>query len=207
MKKSLVISAVAVLGLTSVAFAGGIPEEMPAAPSAASEQGVYVGISGGYGMTNWKNVENNYFNNHAVSKVDKDNGFVGRAFLGYDIDKHFAIEAGYSYFFNKAKLTSTKTVEVKAQSIDLFGKVKGPVTDEFNLYAKVGAAYIMSKIVDGDSHNHIGPAFGVGAEYSVTSNIIVSAEWLRNIGSPKIDKDYQPSTDAFLAGVRYRFDI
>ena len=230
MKKILVVSAIAELGLTSVAFAGGLPEEMPAAPAAAvsSDTGIYLGLEGGYGITNWKNLgDMNGFELYPAgiallqtSNVTNNNGFVGRVFAGYQINKYFAVEGGYSYFFNKAKssynwvyantstiVAGTVTDEVKTQAFDLLLKVIAPVVDSFDLYAKVGPSYMMSKHTVTSNTNNFGVTFGAGADYAITPNVIANVEWLRNSGSSKWDNKYQPNTDAFMLGLRYKFDL
>ena len=218
MKKLLVVSAIAALGLTSVAFAGGLPEEMPAAPAAASDAGVYVGIEGGYGLTNWRNIENNVSPPYSVIK---DKGFVGRAFVGYDINKYFALETGFTYFFNKTEIIKKNvalTSGIITQVVDLYGKIKAPVVDSFDLYAKLGACYLMSNIENpigtlAASYNNEGNvknfnvAFGAGADYSITPNIIANVEWPRNSGHLNGDNNYQTNTDAFMLGLRYKFDL
>ncbi|MEI8055563.1 MAG: outer membrane beta-barrel protein [bacterium] len=222
MKKLLVVSAIAALGLTSVAFAGGLPEEMPTAPAASSsDTGVYVGIEGGFGITNWKTWETDA---SSSDKVSKDNGFAGRAFVGYDINRYFALETGYSYFSNKAVIKTSGGVEqtsgIKTQVIDLYGKIKAPVVDSFDLYAKLGACYLMSniqKLTSGSTAatlyknegnvKNFNVAFGAGADYAITPNVIANVEWLRNAGHYKSDDKYQPNTDAFMLGLRYKFDL
>lgn len=214
MKKLLVVSAVAVLGLTSAAFAGGLPEEMPAAPVAAStsDTGIYLGLQGGFGMTNWKNMENVSTDVLDLTSVHKDNGVVGRVFAGYDINRYFAIEGGYSYFFNKANFNTKNagtTGNIKTMAFDLMGKGKLPVVDSFDLYAKLGVNYLMSR---GDmfeaNPNNFNVAYGAGADYCITPNVIANLEWLRLNGNAKINNDkYQPSTDAFMIGLRYKFDL
>jgi len=207
MKKLLVVSAIAAFGLTSAAFAGGLPEEMPMAPSAvsSSDTGVYLGIEGGYGLTNWKNLEKLT----GGFKISNDNGVVGRAFLGYDINRYFATEVGYSYFFNKVKAGNDEG-SLKTQNVDLMLKLKAPVVDNFDLYAKIGGNYLMSK-GDDISVKNFNVAFGAGADYSITPNIIANVEWLRFNGNNKVefsdDAKYQPSTDAFMVGLRYKFDL
>jgi opacity protein-like surface antigen len=218
MKKLLAVSAIAALGFTSVAFAGGLPEEMPAAPAAvaSSDMGVYVGIEGGLGLTNWKN--STIAIEDGVS-TSNDNGVVGRAFLGYDVNRYFALEAGYTYFFNKAKFTynNAEFNKIKnTQVIDAMLKGKLPVVDNFDLYAKCGVNYLMSKF-DKDtndgitkietSRNSFNVGFGAGADYYITPNIIANVEWLRFNGNAKNDTKYQPNTDAFMVGLRYKFDL
>lgn len=214
MKKLLVISAVAALGLSSLAFAGGLPEEMPMASSATNDTGVYVGIEGGFGMTNWKNIDDN-----DSRTISKDNGAVGRAFLGFDLNRYFAIEAGYTYFFNKPinnDKDSKKDLDFvkRTQNIDLMFKGKLPVVDNFDLYAKLGVNYLMTSFASGNeittegSTNNFNVAFGAGADYYITPNVIANVEWLRFNGKAKReDKKYQPFTDAFMIGIRYKFDL
>lgn len=218
MKKLLVVSAVAVLGLSS-AFAGGLPEEMPVAPVAAvsNDTGVYLGLQGGFGMTHWKNLENTM--EGKLKSVHKDNGIVSRVFAGYDINRYFAIESGYSYFFNKVNFDAVnkagkvvKTGDTKTMAFDLMGKGKLPVVDSFDLYAKLGVNYLMTRTNKTDDKaskntNNFNLAYGVGADYSITPNIIANVEWLRLNGNAKLNDKYQPNVDAFLIGLRYKFDL
>jgi opacity protein-like surface antigen len=214
MKKLLVVSAIAALGLNSVALAGGLPEEMPMAPAAVatSDAGIYLGIEGGYGMTHWKNLESA----DSVFSISNDNGIVGRAFLGYDINRYFALEFGYSYFFNKAKINvlNVEVASVKTQAFDLMGKIKAPVVENFDLYAKLGVNYLMSHgssnfsgFGNDKNTNNFNVAYGAGADYYITPNVIVNIEWLRFNGNAKLGNKYQPNTDAFMIGLRYKFDL
>jgi opacity protein-like surface antigen len=223
MKKLLVVSAIAALGLSSVAFAGGLPETMPAAPAAvSSDTGIYVGLSAGYGINNWKNLDGL----NSIS-VGKDNGVVGRFFVGYDINRYFAAELGYTRFFNKPTFSFNREYnKVKStQVFDLMGKIKAPVVDNFDLYAKLGVGYMMTNFdtntplvsdtgTTKKNRRAFNVAFGVGADYYITPNIIANIEWLRFNGYPKhnagggvFEDKYQPYSDAFLVGLRYRFDI
>ncbi len=211
MKKLLVVSAIAALSLTSVAFAGGLPEEMPTAPAAgSSDTGIYLGLQAGFGLTNWKNLA------FGSITANKDSGFVGRVFTGYDINRYFAVETGYSRFFNVAKLAlaNVARVEYKTQAIDAYFKGKLPVVEGFDLYAKLGAGYLMSKqsAVAADStnqkNNNVNVAFGAGADYYVTPNVIANIEWTRIEGYEKSsDNKYIPHVDAFVIGLRYKFDV
>ena len=216
MKKLLTVSAIAALGLSSIALAGGLPEEMPIAPAAvgSADAGVYLGLQGGYGMSNW---------NIFTARVDNDNGFIGRVFAGYDFNKNFAVELGYLHFFNKAKMKEDNANynEAKTQTFDLVGKIKAPVADEVNLYGKLGANYMLTKIdvtgtgsmlAEAKTWKEFGVTYGAGIDYSVTPNVIVNLEWLRHNGRIKVgtgstDTKFQPWTDSFLVGVRYKFDL
>ena len=217
MKKLLTVSAIAALGLSSIAFAGGLPEEMPMAPAAigSSDAGIYLGLQGGYGMSNW-----NIFTNN----VEKDNGFIGRVFAGYDFNKNFAVELGYLHFFNKTKLkgrNASNYNEAKTQTFDLVGKIKAPIADEVNLYGKLGANYMLTKIdktgtgamlAQAKTWKEFGITYGAGIDYSITPNVIANLEWLRHNGRIKAGTNeqnakFQPWTDSFLVGVRYKFEL
>lgn len=221
MKKILTVSAIAILGFTSVAFAGGLPEEMPAAPTpvSASDAGIYVGISGGFGLTNWKY---SWIANQTNASISNDNGPVGRIFLGFDFNRYFGVEAGYTYFFNRPKFTlNTLFNRVKStQDIDFMFKGKLPVAENFDLFAKLGVNYLMSSFDNSNdlvnntmntSRNSFNVAFGAGADYYITPNVIANVEWLRFNGDSKCDPNntstYQPNADIFVIGLRYKFDI
>jgi opacity protein-like surface antigen len=217
MKKLLAVSAIAVFSSVA-ANAGGLPEEMPATPAAsiASDTGVYVGISGGYGLNNWKNINQATFAVQGIptpTTVNKDNGVVSRVFLGYDITRYVAIELGYTYFFNKPTFSNaagTETGKMKfTHNIDLMGKIKAPIVDNFDLYGKIGANYLMTKGENGvTSPKNVNVAYGAGADYYITSNVVANIEWLRFNGHAKLtNADYQPHSDAFLVGLRYKFDL
>jgi len=202
--KKLLISAVAVLGLSSAALAGGLPEDAAPMPTASSsDTGFYVGAEGGYGITNWKNLDISHV-------VNRDNGFVGRAFLGYDLNRYWAVEGGYTYFFNKAEVTTgAVTSKAKTQNIDVVLKGKLPIVDNFDAYAKVGGNYLMTNRDAGqDNIKHFNLTYGAGFDYAITSNVIANIEWLRFNGKAKVgDAKYQPNTDAFMVGLRYKFDV
>ena len=227
MKKLLAVSAIAALGFGTLAQAGGFPDEMTmAAPMAygSSDQGIYVGLSGGYGMTNWKQED-------VIHKSSNHDGFVGRLFLGYDLNQYFAIEAGYTYFFNRPTFkiiaTNVQTNKIKRiHVIDLVGKIKAPLTDEVNLYAKLGANYLMTTFdrADGTSqtypsgnksnHYALNITYGAGLDYAITPNIYANIEWMRFNGrstnvavTTGVFDKYQPYHDIFMIGIRYKFDI
>lgn len=201
--KKLAISALAVLGLSVNVLAGGLPDEMPVSSCAASDMGVYVGLSGGFGFTNYKQWDNN-----SGKGAHSDSHFVSRLFVGVDLNRYFATEFGYTTFWGKAKFDSTKLRMV--QAFDLFGKIKAPVLENLDVYGKLGVDFLLGneKHTDGTirKKENFNLAFGAGIDYAVTPNIIVNAEWLRYNGDAH-HKHYQPNADAFMFGVRYKFEL
>ena len=212
--------AVVLLSLITTGFAGGIPEKMPYAPmvTEASDAGIYLGLNAGGGFTNWKDCDGNDFGDPdggSVKSVGGDNGLVGRAFLGYDINKYFATEVGYSYFFNKPNVAMTdrsgksavvSSGDIKTQAFDLYGKGKLPVFDTVDLYTKVGIGYLMSNQGEWGKFNNTNLAFGIGADYKFTRNFIINIEWSRIAGYSSMNNKYIPNTYAAMAGLRYKFN-
>jgi len=214
MKKSLLISAMAVFGLTSSAFAATSPDA-----------GFYMGLSGGFDMTNDQNQENLIIPcGCRVIDAHGDHGFASRVFVGYDINRYFAVESGYSYFFNDVTMdrVSEKGMfyEVDASNhmvFDLYGKGKLPLIKNFDLYAKLGAnlykTCMNTRMSTGmssspDNKNNVNISFGAGADYYIRSNVIANFEWLRvNSNARASDTQYQPNADVFLLGLRYKLDL
>lgn len=206
MKQILIINAAIMLSLTPVVFANNAPEkpQITSATVSSSNSGIYVGLNGGWGFTNYRN---DAFVSIFGAGVQKDDGIVGRIFLGYDLNKHFAIETGYSCFFNNTNFASS-TQNIKTSAIDLYGKGKIQAVKNLDIYAKIGAAYLHTidkNTYVGNLHN-INVAFGTGADYTITPNIITNIEWSHIMGCKQTDR-YIPDTDAFMIGLRYKFDL
>jgi len=211
--------AVVLLNLVSTGFAGGLPEKMPNTPMAieASDAGIYLGLNAGGGFTGWKETDGSSagIDGLVVKRVTHDCGFVGRIFLGYDINRYFAAEAGYSYFFNrpviKAMYYSVEVASagIRTQAVDFYVKGKLPVYKKLDLYAKAGAGYLISNQgqMVGGIFNNTNLACGFGADYSFTQNIIANIEWSRIAGYPTMNTNYIPNVYAVMAGLRYKFNM
>ena len=236
LKKTLLVSAFA-LGFSTIAFAGGLPEEPMAAPLATSDTGVYIGLIGGYVNTNWDNLKTTINPLNLGLKEINEGGFGGGAYIGYDFTKYLAAEFDYNYYFNKPKVSAFHNAavldifEVKSeQAFGLFGKIKAPVYDNFDLYAKIGVGYLYSQVhalnplFKDKDYGTFNVAFGVGGDYYITPNVIAGASWTRYCGQPKpgdIDVSnllnsvpqeavigkYQPNADLFAIHLAYKFNI
>ena len=214
--KKLFIGVMA-LGLAPLAFANGYapapaPAVAPAVP--AFVPGVYVGLQAGYGVTNWDSIEGSHTDYH----VSSDTGFAGRVFLGYDFHPNFAVEAGYTYFFTSPKVKVGGQQIYKGNdpwAIDLVGKIKAHVVDNFGLYAKAGGSYLDNKLkAEGSKQgtsdlggNAFNVTYGVGAFYDITPNITADLSWTRYNGKIKQDAKYLPYMDFYDVGVYYKFDL
>jgi opacity protein-like surface antigen len=227
MSKKILLMSVAALGLaSSVAFANGQIAAAPigtAAVSSEDQQAVYFGIQGGYADTGLKTVLEsiNGFSNEFIGQdvihVEKSESIAGRVFLGYDVNKYFAFEAGYLYLFEKTKIIDVpdgiELGTIQTQAIDLVAKIKAPLTDDAGLYAKVGPGYLMlnGKSIDGYSHSvdKIDLVYGAGIYYNITPEVVMDLSWTRyNSGHTAMDKNWQPSpVDFYALGISYKLPL
>lgn len=186
----------------------------------AFKPGVYLGLSAGYGMTNWDLIDDanavNPNNGNSQTKYDvkgTDN-FAGRIYAGYDFHKNFALEVGYTQFFNDTDVKYADTNQEAFNpsydwAIDAMAKIKAHIVDNFGFYAKVGIDYIsVSESIDGKPHDSINLAYGAGAYYDFTPHVALDLSWIRLNGNSKEDDDtYIPYHDLFTAGIIYKFDL
>ncbi len=207
-KKSLILAVVA-LGMSSVAFASGDTF----VPPPQFTPGIYIGLQGGYSLADWNSIDTS----ETVFKVKNHQDFGGRAYVGYDFTKYFAIEAGYTQFFNTPELTAivpTTPATVTVQpgtwdtyAVDLVARVNAPINDDFGLFAKAGGDYIsLDTGIDGSSHSSYNALFGAGLYYHFTPNLGVDFSWTRYNGSDKFNSDYIPTYDLFAAGISWKFN-
>lgn len=204
LSKKLFVGVLA-LGLSSIAFANG---DSYAPPAPAYNPGIYVGLQGGYGMTH---------TNPFLANRDED-GFAGRVFLGYDFHPNFAVEAGFTYFFNEpqARVAGVRIYDMNIYIIDLVGKIKAKIMDNFGLYAKAGVNYMIhnynrtpAAVLLPGSADSFGPTFGVGAYYEFTPNITADLSYTRFAGNPYTLNlnNYTTDKDLIALGLSYKFNI
>ena len=116
----------------------------------------------------------------AKTSTDQDH-LGGRVYLGYQFNKHFALESGYTQFGktevnNAYGLTSNRyinhDVDLNNAAIDLVAKGMLPVGHKFDLFAKGGVAYVDADTIDRPalvSFSHTSSPFIVSNSASVTS--------------------------------------
>ena len=169
MKKSNLSVTVFTLAVSCAGFANGGSYTPPVKqPSAAA---IYVGVSGGYALTHWRGLYNNFqisgfdpvtgnLTSNSINAT-KENGFAGRVYLGFDFNRYVAIETGYT-FLPKAKLInsytetnsftnqpiSTKQVnsQIKNYAVDFFLKLSLPTYKGLSVFTKIGGVYLDSKV-------------------------------------------------------------
>lgn len=176
------------------------------------EPRAYVGLQGGYAMTHLDNLEKLEGDFLGYSDISNFDGFTGRIYFGYDLYKNIAIEAGYSYLFNRPYAILEESGERSnlcgnTWAIDLVGVMKVNISDKFGLFTKLGVNYLQNNHGDDDFdevHN-FNLTYGAGVFYDISKNVSIDISWLRHNGNEKISENYQPSIDKFIVGVKYKF--
>ncbi|GAB7227893.1 OmpA family protein [Vibrio rotiferianus] len=131
-----------------------------------------------------------------------DDSFAAGMHIGYNFNEYVAAEYGVDYLgnftanFNKA---GKNTVDGDLWALTLAPKFNLPLTDSWNLFAKVGAAYMMA----GDEKDFV-PTGSLGAEYQINYNWSLRAEYQRYQDmSDDIINDMD--ADFFGIGFNYKF--
>jgi OmpA-OmpF porin, OOP family len=139
-------------------------------------------------------------------------GVAGRIFAGYNFNEYLAAEAGYSKFANANQNISifgtTFHTTIKTYAVDAVVKATLPLENGFNLFGKLGAAYLneqaSANIISNTytAHNVL-PTYGLGAGYDINKNLNADVSWMRiqHVGS----NTNLNSTDLVGAGLTYSF--
>lgn len=194
----------------------------------AAAPGVYVTGQVGYANTHMGSKTTDITTSTTPSATDKNlanNDLAGRLAIGYQFNPNFAVEAGYLQLDQKKvniaeANPSIGTLKLRQNAIDLVGKGIIPVSNNVNVYGKLGVAYISSaidKTVKGggdpttttDLNNSANiarhkwaPEAAVGVSYDITPNVSLDTSWthIQPLGSKK------PGNIDFVAvGVGYNF--
>lgn len=200
----------------------------------AAASGVYITGQLGYANTHMKDKTD--FGDlketlNLTSANLSNNGAAGRLAIGYQLNQNFAVEMGYMRFGkgkSKGFVTSgdpldpsmlTMSASMKQNAIDLVGKGILPLSDKFNVYGKLGVAYLTTNlkgdVTKGDGEKTtIGndgfdvakhkwaPEAAIGVSYDFTPNISMDTSWthIQPLGNKR------PGNVDFVAvGIGYNF--
>jgi len=138
----------------------------------------------------------------------------GRVAGGYRFNQNFATEIGYTRFsgvdFFNVNGISGYNASLRKKAIDFVAKPMLPLSNNFNVYAKLGLAYFKtsgSTFVNGASYlsysDSWDPVLGLGLGYDIASDVLVDLAWMRlqNTGG----KGSIPSADFYSIGLAYCF--
>lgn len=204
--------------------------------ASTNHPGLYLGLQGGYGLSDegdgyYKHLET--FANHAIGNKSFDRiygGAAGRIFSGYNFNKYFSVEFGGSllpknkYIYNNSSLPQYLSIKTETYTVDLVGKFILPLNSKWNVYAKLGGAYVHFKLngiaqnIPGNNSNtlvyeSLCPAYGLGLTYNVNKNIGIDLAWLGTYSNNRFfEKDLDPdaikpvpTTNMFMLGIAYKF--
>jgi opacity protein-like surface antigen len=232
-KNKLLVGAV-LLGLSSAALASGA---MPAAPE--FNPGLYIGAQAGWALADegngFKDAANAIYDfgkkNGLNSSVDTEQGgFGGRLFLGYMFMRNFGLEAGYTFLpDNKYDVQVNgldQNAKFKSYVIDLMAKGVLPLDENWDLFAKLGVAYVHGEWDANslgenfsNSNGQIRPAYGLGIAYNFNSNFGIDLSYTGTYGTHRVDYNELlnaanvsdinpiPTTHLVAIGVTYKFDM
>ena len=150
--------------------------------------GGYVGA--GIGQTNVDACSDLYAAG-ATTCDDEDTGF--KFFGGYDINKNFAIEAGYTDAGEVSASGGGGTATAELTALSLYGKGTVPLNETFSLFGKVGLASWEADL-SATGYGSLGSedgtdlAIGIGGEFNVNNTFGVRAEWER-VDADDVDVD------------------
>ncbi len=155
------------------------------------------------------------YDNPSTSSNDDRSGdkASGKIFAGYNIDKTFAVEAGYTDFgksdYNYTLNGVDGRAASKSDSFYLAGKASMPVNEQFGVFGKLGVSRNHSSVEtsgaalgSGVGGNKTALYASVGGEYALNKNVSLSLEY-EHYG--KNESDLGRKTGAIAAGLRYNF--
>ncbi len=126
-----------------------------------------------------------------------------KAFAGYMFTRNWGAELSYAGLGKTRATVPFSGVDIDAQlkgsALGAYAVGNLPVGERFDLFAKVGAAYVESKVIaslgtlsGSDKEYTTSAAFGLGASYTVMPGLALRLEWDRykaKFGDEKSDID------------------
>ncbi len=215
--KKLTLSLAAIFAMGTFAVAGGdiAPvEPVVEAPVIESTGTFYLGLGYGYLDQTMDNI-----NNASIDLEAETDNILLQA--GYQFNEYIAVEGRYWIGVGDATWSASQNyLGIKGDlsgdysSWGIYVKPMYPVTDAFNVYALLGYA---STTLDTDANNGYywdtdEFSWGLGAEFGVTDNIFIFADYV-NLGSPDsvtwdptgTDVDVDGDIYTINVGVTYKF--
>ena len=210
-----------VLGLAAFAVFGTVASSWVIAQD--STTGPYIGANVGTTRAQFNNDSINSTlagQGLTVTSRTEDNSSTGyKLFGGYQLNRNLAVEGGYfdlgrfNYSVNTTPLgTFTSDARVRGLNLDLLGIL--PLTDQFSVFGRVGAAYAQSRAnftrtgamplsSSPTSRNDTNLKVGLGMQYAITEALAVRAELERyRISDPIRNRG---NIDMASIGLVYRF--
>lgn len=171
------------------------------AMGAAQAQGPYVGV----GIASADHTYNLPGTANGSSDGYKASG---KLFGGYEFDKTWGVEAGYTDFrksdYNYTLNGAAGHATSDGHSFYVAGKASVPLNDQFSLFGKLGAARNKATLSDAVFHNDYSKteAYGaLGGQYNLNKQVALTLEYERYGKS----RDFGAKSDVWTVGARYSF--
>ncbi len=198
--KNIVLSAVAVLAMSSFAVAGGDIEPVvePVVESVVDDSGFYLGLGANSFRIGWDDFEN--------TNIDFRESVYGATFLGgYQFNKYVAIEARYAI---SQDWEFDGTMDIS--NMGLYVKPMYPVNDVFSVYGLLGYGWTNFEFSDEDDMDDSGFQWGLGASATITDNVSAFVDYTRVWDDNDFDdgKDWENEdfiVDMITVGITYKF--
>lgn len=185
----------------------------------AATDGVYLGGTLGYGNVHQEGVTKSdtllgTVKGSTFTASNKDTGLAGRLFAGYNFNQNLAAELGWTKFTNATStgtasykqaglnLIQTNSTTIKTDAVDLVAKGTFPIANNFSVYGKIGAAYVIQRAdtnVSGAAKLTPGRAHGRVIRHATDLAVMVPA----NSSSSTTTKSLLPTAGV---GVSYAFN-
>ena len=221
--KNIVLSAVAVLAMSSFAVAGGdiapVEEPVVVPEPVVTDAGFYIGAA--YG---WQNVsiDDTSVPNVTTNVLDDNFGSI-MIDAGYKFNSYVAVEARYWFGLSSSNdlgwTTGWDNSDITVDSWGIYVKPMYPVTDAFDVYALLGygSTDVTYDNPNGGSYSSDSLdsfSWGLGAAYSFTDNVSMFIDYTsilsgepHKVGDAYDDKytDVELDVDTVNFGVNYKF--
>ena len=199
--KKVVVSFVSAAALATVGMAAAsnsmAASQQHFSNTAGNAAGVIISGNLGYGKVDFR---------HSGIASKNLSGFAWNGSLGYQFNRYFALESGYTGFHQ----IKVGTQKINTYGVDLLAKGIYPISNQFNVFAKVGAMDLFSKRltngVVGSKVSRIVPEFGIGTGYNLTHNLALTVQGIATL-STKSHNYRMPSVYAAFAGLSYKFNV
>ncbi len=134
----------------------------------------------------------------------------GKLFGGFDLDKTWGVEAGYTDFrsshYNYTTGTAGGTASSDGHSFYVAGKATAPLNENFSVYGKLGVAQNKATLTASvptlsRSYSKTEGYGALGAQYNLNKQVALTLEYERYGKS----RDFGAKADAWTVGARYSF--
>lgn len=130
----------------------------------------------------------------------------GKIFGGYDFDKTWGVEAGYTdyaksdYSYNSGAIRG----QSEGHSTYIAGKATAPINEQFSVFGKLGVSdnkYQMNEPAGAFGTSKTEVYAGIGGQYKLNQKVAMTLEYER-YGKTK---DFGPKADVITVGAKYAF--